>query len=113
MGGGAGQESYGARTRTQTTTDLKTPEWHVFTDPLAAEKSRDFQLRVVPSPDRYAKFFEKIVLAERLREVRALVGFTRIESPSDYDNPAAFPAESTGQDFPTSTDVGSRLGDTR
>ena len=73
-------------------TDLKTPEWQVFTDPHRAEKSRDFQLRVVPPPDRYAKFFEKIVLAERLREVRALVGFTRIESPSDYDNPAAFPA---------------------
>jgi hypothetical protein len=46
----------------------------------------------VPPPDRYAAFFEKIVLAERLREVRALVGFTRIESPSDYDNLAAFPA---------------------
>ena len=29
---------------------------------------------------------------EKLREVRALVGFSRIESPSDYDNPAAFPA---------------------
>lgn len=71
--------------------DLKTPEWNVFTDPELAEKSRDFQLRVVPPPKRYAKFFEKIVLAERLREVRGLVGFTRIESPSDYDNPAAFP----------------------
>jgi hypothetical protein len=73
--------------------DLKTPEWQVFTDPQSAEHSRDFQLRVVPPPDRYAPFFEQIVLAERLREVRALVGFTRIESPSDYDNPAAFPAE--------------------
>jgi hypothetical protein len=64
--------------------DLKTPEWHVFTDPLAAEHSRDFQLRVVPPPGRYTPFFEHIVLAERLREVRALIGFTRIESPSDY-----------------------------
>ena len=72
-------------------TDLKTPEWQVFIDPDSTEKSRDFQLRVVKPPDRYAKYFEKIVLAERLREVRALVGFTRIESPSDYDNPAAFP----------------------
>lgn len=71
--------------------DLKTPEWEVFIDPDSAEKGRDFQLRVAPPPKRYAKYFEKIVLAERLREVRALVGFTRIESPSDYDNPAAFP----------------------
>ena len=36
--------------------------------------------------------FDKIVLAERLREVRALIGFTRIESPGDYDNPADFPS---------------------
>src|SRR5580700_10940996 len=72
-------------------TDLKTPEWEVFVDPDSAEKGRDFQLRIAVPPKRYAKYFEKIVLAERLREVRALVGFTRIESPSDYDNPAAFP----------------------
>ena len=72
-------------------TDLKTPEWKVFIDPESAEKGRDFQLKVAAPPKRYAKYFEKIVLAERLREVRALVGFTRIESPSDYDNPAAFP----------------------
>lgn len=71
--------------------DLKTPEWEVFIDPDSAEKGRDFQLRIAQPPKRYAKYFEKIVLAERLREVRALVGFTRIESPSDYDNPAAFP----------------------
>lgn len=72
-------------------TDLKTPEWKVFIDPQSAEKGRDFQLKVAATPKRYAKYFEKIVLAERLREVRALLGFTRIESPSDYDNPAAFP----------------------
>ncbi len=71
--------------------DLKTPEWEVFIDPASAQKSRDFQLRIVQPPKKYAKYFEKVVLAERLREVRALVGFTRIESPSDYDNPAAFP----------------------
>src|SRR6266851_664968 len=79
-------------TETTDPTDLKTPEWEVLTDPESAEKSRDFQLRVAAPPKRYAKYFEKIVLAERLREVRALVGFTRIESPSDYDNPTAFPA---------------------
>ncbi len=72
--------------------DLKTPEWDVFTDPDSEEKGRDFQLRIAQPPKRYAKYFERIVLAERLREVRALVGFSRIESPSDYDHPAAFPA---------------------
>ena len=71
--------------------DLKTPEWEVFIDPDSAAKGRDFQLRIAAPPKRHAKYFEKIVLAERLREVRALVGFTRIESPGDYNNPAAFP----------------------
>ena len=72
-------------------TDLKTPEWEVFINPESVENSPNFQLRIAAPPERYSPYFEKIVLAERLREVRALVGFTRIESPSDYDNPAAFP----------------------
>jgi len=40
---------------------------------------------LLPGPDEpaFPRKFEKIVLVERLREVRALVGFTRIESPSD------------------------------
>ena len=71
--------------------DLKTPEWLVFIDPAHAQKTRDFRLREVRAPRRFAKYFEKVVLAERLREVRALVGFTRIESPGDYENPAEFP----------------------
>jgi hypothetical protein len=36
------------------------------------------------APAGFEPFFEKIVLATRLREVRALIGFTRIESPDDY-----------------------------
>jgi hypothetical protein len=71
--------------------DLKTPEWSVFIDPAHAQKTRDFRLREVRAPRRFARYFEKVVLAERLREVRALVGFTRIESPGDYENPAEFP----------------------
>jgi hypothetical protein len=71
--------------------DLKTPEWLVFIDPDHAQRTRDFRLREVRAPRRFTKYFEKVVLAERLREVRALVGFTRIESPGDYENPAEFP----------------------
>ena len=47
-------------------TDLKTPEWEVFIDPESVERSRDFQLRVAKPPKRYAKYFEKIVLAEHI-----------------------------------------------
>ena len=65
--------------------DLKTPEWEVFSNPSAAPSGGDFRLREVAPPERYGDFFERVVLAERLREVRALVGFTRIESPYDED----------------------------
>ena len=72
--------------------DLKTPEWSVFIDPASAQRTKDFRLREVKPPTAYKKYFERIVLAERLREVRSLIGFTRIESPGDYENPAEFPA---------------------
>ena len=44
-------------------------------------------------PTTSPKYFEKIVLVERLREVRALIGFTRIESPRDFDSPLEVPPE--------------------
>jgi hypothetical protein len=72
--------------------DLKTPEWQVFSNPHSVQRTRDFQLRVAKPPKRYAEYFDKIVLAERLREVRGLVGFTRIESPGDSDDPTDIPA---------------------
>ena len=73
-------------------TDLKTPEWLVLSDPANAPKTKDFRLRAVRPPEHYSDYFDRIVLAERLREVRGLIGFTRIESPSDYDDVSAFPA---------------------
>ena len=71
--------------------DLKTPEWEVFTDPEHAQRTKDFRLQEVHAPRRFAGYFEKVVLVERVREVRALIGFTRIESPGDYESPADFP----------------------
>ena len=65
--------------------DLKTPEWRVFSNPSSAPHGGDFRLREVAPPSGYGRYFERIVLAERLREVRSLVGFTRIESPYDED----------------------------
>ena len=76
--------------------DLKTPEWSVLVAPESVPRGNNFQLREVRPPTRYARYLEKVVLAERLREVRALVGFSRIESPSDYDNPSAFPTAQRG-----------------
>ena len=71
--------------------DLKSPEWQVFTNPANAKESRAFKLRAVNPPPDFSAYFEKIVLVEKLREVRALVGFTRIMSPRDFDNPTDLP----------------------
>jgi hypothetical protein len=73
--------------------DLKSPEWRVFTKPASAKESRTFKLRAVDPPQEFANYFEKIVLVEKLREVRALIGFTRLVSPRDFDNPADLPQE--------------------
>jgi hypothetical protein len=67
--------------------DLKVPEYAVLTRPASAPRSRDFLIREVPAPAGQGRWLERVVLAERLREVRALIGFTRIESSGELDDP--------------------------
>jgi hypothetical protein len=74
-------------------TDLKEPEWQVFSMPDPSRNATDFELTPVAPPVGFEAYFEKVVRVERLREVRALVGFTRIESPGDYADPQDIPAE--------------------
>ena len=86
--------------------DLREPEWTVFSNPDPSLNSRDFKLRVVEPPKAYRKVLEKVVLAERLREVRALIGFTRIESPGDYTEHRRFPRGPAGAAEPDRTRSG-------
>lgn len=64
--------------------DLKLPEWQVFSNPDSAAENRDFKLQRVNPPQGFENFFEDTVLVERIREVRTLLGFTRIESNADF-----------------------------
>jgi hypothetical protein len=73
--------------------DLKGPEWVVFSRPESAELTEDFRLRRVNPPGSYRGPVTDVVLVERLREVRALVGFTRIGSPGDFNDVTEFPVE--------------------
>jgi hypothetical protein len=73
--------------------DLKSPEWAVFSNPSPAQESKVFKLKAAEPPDDFTKYFEKIVIVEKLREVRALIGFTRIESPRDFDTPLDVPPD--------------------
>ena len=47
---------------------------------------RDFEVRNVSVPDCLRPFLSRVVRAVRLREVRALKGFTRINPPGDEDS---------------------------
>jgi hypothetical protein len=76
-------------------TDIKSPEWRAFSDPASAMQAnpKHFKLKSVDPPEGYTHCFDRVVLVERLREVRALIGFTRIESPRDFDTPFDLPNE--------------------
>ncbi|GAA3755012.1 DUF1998 domain-containing protein [Salinactinospora qingdaonensis] len=79
--------------------DLRTPEWEIFSATPAPEPTEDFALRRDPDgvPPALSDMFADVVQAERLREVRALVGFTRLEAP-DPDDP------DTGKSAPLARD---------
>jgi hypothetical protein len=65
--------------------ELLRPEWEVLTDPSAAPSSEDFRLSARPAPPAFSRSIEQVVLAGRLREVVALVGFTRVDAPDETD----------------------------
>jgi len=75
----------GTRSEDEEEDDLLGPEWAQFSDPSKAIIGRDFKLREVPAPPGYESFVERVVLVERLREVVALLGFTRIDPPGEPD----------------------------
>ncbi|MCL4850131.1 MAG: DUF1998 domain-containing protein [Bryobacteraceae bacterium] len=67
--------------------DLKTPEYGSLSNPATAPRSTDFRIHEVAVPPAHRRWLERVVLADRLREVRALIGFTRIESSGELDDP--------------------------
>lgn len=69
--------------------DLRTPEWNVLTNPDPARNSKDFQLRAVNPPTAYRDPVAQVVLVERMREVQAIVGFTRVDSPGELTETSA------------------------
>lgn len=74
--------------------DLLGPEWRAFTVPGAAGESRDFRLGH-PEPVPGFAGLGGVTAAERLREVVALCGFTRIDGPdsgvaADLDGAVAY-----------------------
>ena len=62
--------------------DIKGPEWEALTM-SPPTRTAEFQPHPTGTPPGLAKLIQDVVLLERLREVNALIGFTRVESPDD------------------------------
>lgn len=84
--GGGGSEAGEARS-------LKAPEWQVFSKPAGAPRLPDFQVTEVTPPVDYRHYLRRVVLVEKLREVSACIGFTRITSPGDFAESGDLPEE--------------------
>lgn len=67
-------------------TDLRTDEWLVLRSRTPISKN-DFELVPQVVPASIADWVENLALVPRLREVRSLVGFTRIDPPDSESPP--------------------------
>jgi hypothetical protein len=61
--------------------DLRWPEWLAFRDPASSMSDKaELFLQEGAIPEGFSGFVARVVLARKLLEVRALVGFTRIDT---------------------------------
>ena len=91
--------------------DLKSPEWKVFSNPTKAKASRTFKLRTVDPPTDFTKYFEKIVLVEKLRRSgRSSASPASCRHETSTAPPNCLP--NSGPNLPQRPDVDSRLRNT-
>lgn len=63
--------------------DIKEPEWNVLTSDTPPTEWPHFLSSKVEVPELYRSQLADVVLLERLREVNALIGYTRVEAPEE------------------------------
>jgi len=80
--------------------DLKGPEWDVLTAPTPPTDYPFFMSKEVDVPTGFEPYIARVLLLERLREVNALLGFTRVESPTEGGDDRA-PRAPIGRGAPT------------
>ncbi len=76
-------EAYRSGTTDVEQSDLKGPEWDVLTADAPPTDYPHFMSTKVAAPTGFENSLARVLLLERLREVNALVGFTRVESPDE------------------------------
>lgn len=72
--------------------DLRTAEWEILSAPGLPEPQDDFTMARPGVPAALDGLLRDVVQVERLREVRALVGFTRLDAPDPDDPELVTPA---------------------
>jgi hypothetical protein len=70
-----------------TQSDIKGPEWDVFIEPNPPTDWPHFLSERAAVPRKFTSQIEDVLLLKRLREVNALVGFTRVEAPEESNDP--------------------------
>jgi hypothetical protein len=63
--------------------DIKSPEWDVLVQANPPTDYPHFMSKKVQTPIGFEPFITRVLLLERLREVNALLGFTRVEAPEE------------------------------
>lgn len=82
------------------TSDLRLEEYRQLTGGMREEGlDQEFEIRPCIVPDVLAPWIGRLVRAVRLREVRAMKGFTRIQPPGDPDAGAIAPLSRTRLDW--------------
>lgn len=71
--------------------DIKGPEWEVLTDPNPPTDWPHFLSKSASVPKGFENRISSVLLLERLREVNALLGFTRVEAPEESGDPDGRP----------------------
>lgn len=71
--------------------DIKGPEWEVLTTVNPPADYPYFMSKKVVTPPGFEKQIGRVLLLERLREVNALLGFTRVEAPEESSDPSERP----------------------
>jgi hypothetical protein len=61
--------------------DIKGPEWEVLTEANPPTDYPHFMSKKIGTPAPFIPYISRVLLLERLREVNALLGFTRVEAP--------------------------------
>lgn len=65
--------------------DLLDAEWSLLSRPTTERQDADFKAEPTLIPNGYDGLLDQVVLVPRLREVQALVGFTRLSAPERRD----------------------------